>query len=239
MPYRILIVEDEPLVARRLQRLSTEILGDRLAACALATSVEEADQQLAGMDADVILLDLNLAGEDGFDLLKRFTAKAAHTIIVSAQTDRALEAFEYGVLDFVPKPFTRARLSKAFTRLWDSTPDRPAQPRQLSFETRGGFEVVELQDILYFKAADKYSEALLATGDTRFHDKSLNRLEHILASAFVRTHKSYLVHRTAILDIKSLEGSRYALHLSNGTELPVGRTRIDHVRQLLEARLEA
>jgi len=239
MACRILIVEDEPLVARRLQRLSADILSDKLTAASSVTCVTDAEQQLADLDFDMILLDLNLAGEDGFDLLKRFTAKAPHTIVVSAQTDRALEAFDFGVLDFVPKPFTRDRLAKAFARFWNKAPERPALPRQLSFETRDGFDVVELKSILFFKAADKYSEAVLASGDTRFHDKSLNRLEHILASDFVRTHKSYLVHQRAILDIKSLEGSRYALRLANGDQLPVGRTRVDHVRQLLDARLEA
>lgn len=236
MMYRIQIVEDEPLIARRLQRLSGEILGDRLAGSSLATNVSEAEEQQSRTDFDMVLLDLNLAGEDGFSLLKRFTAKAAHTIVVSAQTERALEAFEYGVLDFVPKPFTRSRLEKAFTRLWDKSREAPALPKQLSFETHGGFDVVDLETILFFKAADKYSEAMLTNGKTRFHGKSLNSLEHILASNFIRTHKSYLVLKRAILDIRSLEGSRYALRLANGDQLPVGRTRVDHVRHILETR---
>ena len=235
MSYHILVVEDEPLVARRLLRLTSEILGDRHKNTLIATTVAAAERQLESQDIDLILLDLNLAGEDGFDLLKRFTAKAAHTIVVSAHLERALEAFEYGVLDFVPKPFTKMRLAKALERLWQGAEgDKARITKQLSFETRKGVEVISVDDILFFKGADKYSEAVLKSGDTRFHGKSLNRLENILAVDFVRTHKSYLVHQRAMEDIKSREGSRYALSLKNGEQLPVGRTRVDHVRQLLE-----
>lgn len=236
MSYQILVVEDEPPVARRLQRLTNEIAGEQLGNTFVAPSVVTAETLLKENDIDLILLDLNLAGEDGFDLLKRFTAKAAYTIVVSAYVERALEAFEYGVLDFVPKPFTRARLEKALERLWGGVRGAVPPARQLSFETLGGVEVIALDDILFFKGADKYSEAVLGNGDTRFHGKSLNRLENILAPEFVRTHKSYLVHKGSIAEIRSLEGSRYALHLRNGEQLPVGRTRVDHVRQLLETR---
>lgn len=236
MSYHILIVEDEPLVAKRLLRLIDEILGARLNAINHAISVTDAENLLSAADYDLILLDLNLAGEDGFDLLKQFTAKAAHTIVVSAQTERALEAFEYGVLDFVPKPFTKERLEKALTRLWDWTNDTPAITKHLAFETHGGVDVVALNDILFFKAADKYSEAVMESGLTKFHGKSLHRLEHILSNEFVRTHKSYLVHQKAISNVRSLEGSRYCLELCNGDNLPVGRTRVDHVRQLLDIR---
>ncbi len=234
MSYQILIVEDEPLVAKRLQRLTEEVLGDRREEIVVVQSVTAAENQLNNHTTDLILLDLNLAGEDGFDLLKRFTAKAAHTIVVSAETARALEAFEYGVLDFVPKPFTKTRLAKALERLWLRSEPNQTPTKQLSFETHRGIEVISVDDIVFFKAADKYSEAILRAGETRFHGKSLNRLEDILAEEFVRTHKSYLVHQRAIQDIRSLEGSRYALSLKNGDQLPVGRTRVDHVRHLLE-----
>lgn len=237
MSYQILIVEDEPQIARRLSRLSKDILGDRLAQVSCTFSVEMAEQKIDENDVDLILLDLNLAGEDGFSLLKHFTAKAAHTIVVSAQTERAIEAFEYGVLDFVPKPFSRTRLEKAISRLWSGPEATKTQAKHLSFETHRSTDIISTHEIIFFKGADKYSEAMLANGEIKFHSKSLNRLEDILSGEFVRTHKSYLVHQQAISGLKSLEGSRYELQLSSGENLPVGRTRINHVRQLLDTRV--
>lgn len=233
MSFNLLIVEDEPLVAKRLSRLSAEILGDKLSAQHSAPDVATARSLITAHSSDLILLDLNLVGSDGFDLLKEFTAKAAHTIIVSAETNRALEAFEFGVLDFVPKPFTRERLAKALGRFWKPEfTDAPATS-QIAFEANGGIDVVSTSDILYFRGADKYSEAMLKNGSVKFHTKSLNRLEDILSAGFVRSHKSYLVQCSAIKSLRSLEGSRYELDLSDGNSLPIGRTRVNHVRHAL------
>lgn len=66
---------------------------------------------------DLLLLDLNLNGENGFDILKQTASLSFHTIIISANKDQALKAFEFGVLDFVPKPFNKARLELAFNRI--------------------------------------------------------------------------------------------------------------------------
>ena len=54
------------------------------------------------------------------ELLREAAAGAFHTVVVSANTDAAVRAFEYGVLDFVPKPFGRERLGKSFERMFDS-----------------------------------------------------------------------------------------------------------------------
>lgn len=233
MSFNLLIVEDEPLVAKRLSRLSSEILGGQISAQYSAPDLAEARSLITSHTIDLILLDLNLVGSDGFDLLKEFTAQAAHTIVVSAETNRALEAFEFGVLDFVPKPFTRDRLAKALGRFWKPEFSHQPATSQIAFEAKGGIDVVAVNEILYFKGADKYSEATLNDGAVRFHTKSLNRLEDILSANFVRSHKSYLVQSAAIKTLRSLEGSRYELDLNDGSSLPIGRTRIDHVRQAL------
>ena len=54
-----------------------------------------------------MLLDLNLHARDGFEILKQIVSKSFHTIIISANIDRAIEAFEYGVLDFIPKLYNK------------------------------------------------------------------------------------------------------------------------------------
>ncbi|WWW34360.1 response regulator [Stenotrophomonas rhizophila] len=70
---------------------------------------EAAGDRLQRAVYDGLLLDLNLGGEDGFELLRRAVAGRYHCVVVSAHRERALQAFEHGVLDFVPKPFSRER----------------------------------------------------------------------------------------------------------------------------------
>src|SRR5688572_4889959 len=116
---RVLIVEDEPLLAQRLERFCREILGARLETLRVATLFSEASARLDESPIDLLLLDLNLHGRDGMELLASSVAGSFHTIIVSANTEHALRAFEYGVMDFIAKPFTRERLEQALQRVVD------------------------------------------------------------------------------------------------------------------------
>jgi two-component system response regulator LytT len=113
---RVLIVEDEQMVARRLERLLRQVLGAQLSAVRIASDLDSACVALAEDPDALLLLDLNLGGADGFELLRRARAQGHRTIVVSANFERALEAFELGVLDFIPKPFNADRLRLALRR---------------------------------------------------------------------------------------------------------------------------
>ncbi|MGH6952049.1 MAG: response regulator, partial [Vitreimonas sp.] len=74
---RILLIDDEAVAARRLERLTRAILGAELRELAVVHDLAEARGRLHGGGFDLILLDLNLAGDDGFDLLAEELAGAA------------------------------------------------------------------------------------------------------------------------------------------------------------------
>lgn len=234
----VLIVEDEKLVGDRLQRLTlaNAYLSD--ARIKRADSLSEAEDLIGSHTFDLIFLDLNLAGESGFELLRNCAASPAHTVIVSANTDQAITAFEYGVVDFVAKPFGQVRLDKAVDRYLKGHrgADGGADIRYVCFEHARRAVSVPVDDILLFEATDKYCEALLKNGERRFHSKSMKRLEEMLEGVFLRVHKSWLVQVKAIVSLRSLEGSRYELVMSNGISVPVGRTKVNSIRPLVAAR---
>jgi DNA-binding LytR/AlgR family response regulator len=230
---RLLIVEDEPLIAQRLERMCREILGSALEIVIHAARPEETEVRLAESPIDLMLLDLNLEGSDGMQLLKRSVAGSFHTIIVSANTDRALEAFEYGVLDFVPKPFTRERLAQALGRSTGASARADYAAKYLAVRKHGRIELIAVSDLLYAKGSGSYSELALSTGATELHDKSLEKLQALLPPVFERIHKSYLVRMSAVKALHASEGSHYEVELKNGTRLPVGRTRYKEIRAKL------
>jgi DNA-binding LytR/AlgR family response regulator len=230
---KLLVVEDEPLVAQRLARFCREILGERLERLELASSLPEATAWLDENAIDVALLDLNLDGADGMELLKRSVAGSFHTVIVSANTDRALEAFQYGVLDFVPKPFTSERLGVALARVMAPAGRAAFAAKHLAVKKAGRIELVSMDEVLYVKGAGNYSELVLANGRHELHDKTLERLQSILPPDFERIHKSYLVRLGSIKALHAAEGSHYEAELKNGTRLPVGRTRYKELRDQL------
>ncbi len=231
---KMILIEDEPLVAQRLARFCREILADRLEKLHLAATHAEAGAWLAENAVDVALLDLNLEGQDGMELLKHSVASAFHTIIVSANTDRALEAFEYGVIDFVPKPFTRERLAQAFARAAGPVARTAPAARNLAVKKAGRIELVAVDAVLFVQGAGNYSELVLQDGRRELHDKTLEKLEAILPRDFTRIHKSYLVRQSAIKALHAAEGSHYEAELKNGVHLPVGRTRYKELKETLQ-----
>ncbi len=222
---RILIVEDESRIAKRIEGMTRNIIGDRLQSLKRIDTLQEALEFIETNPLDLVLLDLNLNGHNGFELLGTAVSKPFHTIIISAYKDQAITAFEYGVLDFVPKPFNQDRLALAFKRVTTEILPENKKTKFLAIRKKGRVVLVSVEDVLYVKGAGSYTELFLSEGRKELHDKSLEKLEQLLAPSFERIHKSYLVKLSEISNITVASGSRYMAELRNGESIPIGRTK--------------
>jgi DNA-binding LytR/AlgR family response regulator len=230
---KVLIVDQDARATAQLEQLCRELLGDRLAQLATADSVEVAASRVATTAFDLVLLDPSAWRHDA---RLRFRALGSlPTIIVSAHTELAVAAFEWGVRDFVPKPVNRARLAQALQRTVPAPqpPQADTAERFLAARRAGRIDFIALDDLLYVEGDDKYSSLVYANGRRNFHDKALGRLEAALPDSFVRIHKSYLVRFTMVSRLLVLKGSRYFAELHNGLRLPVGRSRYRAVKSRL------
>ncbi len=230
---QILIIEDETVAARRLERLSRDALGDALTGLHHAFDLEDARTLLDAQPIDLILLDLNLAGDDGFDLFQTDIG-LARVIVVSAFPDRAIEAFGHAVLDFVPKPVEPDRLARALDRALDNREDGRGQKR-LIVRNPGRADFVDPAHIIRIAGADDYCEILLANARTLLHDETLAELERKLPAGFMRVHRSYLANLDYAVSLEQ-DGSGYRLHQADGIDTPVSRRRARDVRTALTER---
>ncbi|WP_339607635.1 LytTR family DNA-binding domain-containing protein [uncultured Roseivirga sp.] len=226
---RVLIVEDESRIAKRVERMTRDILGNTLQSLTHINTLQEALTFIENNPLDLLLLDLNLNGEDGFELLTTAVSESFHTIVISAYKDQAILAFEYGVLDFVPKPFDRDRLEKAFNRRMRKE-KLETQVKYLAVKQRQRIQLIPVDEVLYIKGAGTYTELFLSGGKKELHDKSLERLEQLLSPTFERIHKSYLVKISEVKGIIVNSGSKYMAELKNGAFIPVGRTRYKEIK---------
>lgn len=230
---RILIVEDERPTAEDIQLIVGQILGNKIASIHIETTLANAEAYLQEKTIDVLLLDLNLNAKDGFVILKQVLSKSFHTIVISANTDRAIEAFEYGVLDFIPKPYNSNRLRKAFDRLASTHASDGHAIQYLSVKRGYKIEVVPLRDVCFFKSSNIYVELHLNDGKVEIYDKSMKKLNTLLPPQYYRIHKSYTVNIELIEKILVLGGGQYRAVLTCGDCLPVSRSKIDHLKKLL------
>lgn len=222
---KIAIVEDEAVVARRLERMVREIVGAG-ATVDVAPSLPAA-RALMNRTFDLLFLDLNLNGSDGFQLLEEAAASPFQTVVVSAHHEQAIRAFDYGVADFVAKPWTLERLRIAVER---ATATHAAPGRARCVVVRKGRELrtIRVDDLRFIRGADDYSELHLADGSVHLHEKSLTALESLLPATFVRVHRSYIANLGRVRGLRAA-----ALVLDDDSLVPVGRVYRAAVRERL------
>lgn len=227
----ILLVEDEFMVAKRLKRFIEQALADEINTIHHYATLDDARDFLDDRVIDVLFLDLNLNGQNGFELLKQHISDSFHTIVVSANTDRAIEAFDIGVLDFIAKPFTYERVEKAIHRLKASNEN--GQCQYISYRHLGKIELLAIEEIAYLQAAGHYCEINTVDKQTILHDKTLDKLLKVLPDSFIRIHRSYAVPLKNIKALRTEAGSKYYVILSDETQLPIGRTRYKEIKYRL------
>lgn len=227
---RILIVEDERPTAEDIKLLVEKILGKEIASIHIETTLDSAMFYLQEKPIDVLLLDLNLNAKDGFQLLKQVVSQSFHTIIISANINRAIEAFEYGVLDFIPKPYNIERLKAAFKRLKSSHALDGHSIKYLSVKTGFEIRIIPIEDIRYFKSANIYVELHLNDGHMVIHDKSIKQLIPLLPANYCRIHKSYLVDVNKIESFHTYGGGKNYIILKTGESLPVSRNKRTQIK---------
>lgn len=227
----ILIVEDEAPAARRLRRLVAADLGLEIDDIAVADNLDVAQQIIRETRIDLLLLDLDLSGLDGFDVLRATGAKKPATVIVSANIDRALDAFDHDVVDFVAKPVSAERLSRALARV------REAQSGEMRLIVRaqGRTDIIPASQIVRISGAGDYIEIATTGGQIYLHDDRLEALEKRLPPSFLRVHRSYIVNMAYALQLRTMDRDRRVLMMRNGEEIPVSRRRMSATRAALEA----
>ncbi|MEO1033300.1 MAG: LytTR family DNA-binding domain-containing protein [Bacteroidota bacterium] len=228
----ILIIEDEIRIAKYIRLLLSDELKAHHPQFVLAESLEEGIHVISSRNSfDVVFLDLNLNGKDGFEVLETITSEDFDVVICSAYHEKALLAFEYGVLDFIPKPITKERVKKTVNRYLNTTHTENT-PRYITIKTNKGIERINTAEIIYFKGSDQYSEIHLNQNRIKLHQKSLDRLEKLFNATFMRVHRSYLVRKNLIVKMERVSSSDYHLVLTNEKRIPLGRTKVKEIKKL-------
>jgi DNA-binding LytR/AlgR family response regulator len=195
------------------------LAGSDIESVTLAETLDEALEVTAGGAIDLLFLDLNLGGRNGFRLLDAAVASRFQTIVVSAHHEQALRAFEFGVTDFIAKPFTAERLRKALDRAFGRTSLQPGRTRCLAVRKGAETRVIPIDRVTYISGADDFSELHLDDGSAHLHQKTLAQLAEMLPDSFVRIHRSFIVN---LAGARGMGGT--TLVLADGRALPVGRT---------------
>jgi DNA-binding LytR/AlgR family response regulator len=250
---RLLIVDDEPPARGRTRRLLGGIAGIEIAG--EAGSAAEAREKIASLAPDLLLLDIQMPGEDGFALLQSLDPRPA-VVFITAFDQYAVRAFEENAVDYLLKPFRRERLEEALARARHDL-ERPEElSRRLSellgqvagpapsdrlerFTVRIGNRqlILRAAEVLWFGAEDKLVFA--ATADNRHYvNFTLDELERRLdPRGFARVHRGAIVNLDWAAALRPGFAGTWRLQLKDEarTEVPVSRNRARALKQRLGA----
>jgi two-component system LytT family response regulator len=240
---RVIIVDDEPL-ARAVLR---EYLGAHpdIEIAAECANGFEAVKAITELEPDLAFLDIQMPKLDGFEVAELAGSKTRY-LFVTAYDQFALRAFEIHAVDYLLKPFSRARLDQALDharRLVEAPPQvgpllAQAAQRSLPLERvliRDGarVHVVPVANIAYAEAQDDYV-LIHAGGRSYLKNQPLSELESQLdPSAFVRVHRSYIVNLSAVRRIEQASKDTHCAVLDGDVRIPISRSGYQKVRELV------
>lgn len=249
---RTLIVDDERLARRRIRRLlaaSPEF--DVVGECG---SGGEAIDYLRERDADLMFLDVQMPGTDGFAVLENLPGSHPPLVVfVTAYDDYALRAFEVHAVDYLLKPFDPERFARTVARvrqivhrrngeesgkleaLLAEVRNRPSPASRFAVKGTGRVFFVKQEDIDWVEAADNYV-CLHVGNDTHLLRETMNAIETRLDTGrFARIHRSAIVNLDRIKELRPWFHGEYVVVLQSGSELTLSRSYRDKVLGILNA----
>jgi two-component system, LytTR family, response regulator len=238
LPLRTIIVDDEPRGLNSLEKL-LQINCPDVNVVAACSDADEAIEKINQLQPDLIFLDIAMPAKNGFELLKEIKETPFEVIFVTAHNQFMVEAFHFSAIDYLLKPVDDDLLIDAVKRAQKRIVEKagsknietflhnvqqkhtPANMR-LCIPSLKGFQVVELDDILYAEAAGNYTNFYFSNKHAVCTSKPIHEYEELLSDAgFVRIHKSFLVNLLHITEYIRGEGG--SVILSNGAEIEVAR----------------
>ena len=234
MKLRILIVDDMPLSRQRTRRYlaeaaDAEIVGE----CGDAESAAEA---IGRLSPNLLLLDVQMPGRTGFQLLERIAPEHRPAVVfVTAFDEFAVQAFAVQAVDYLLKPFDRERLGQAlakareFLQRQEGTSPRPAEDRagyldRIAVKSVGRTVFVNIATIDRIETAGNYL-SLHTDKETHMVRETMSQLEGLLnPRQFVRIHRSTIVRIDAIREIQPLFNGDQAVILASGARVVLSRS---------------
>lgn len=225
MKYSTLLIDDERIARNRMRKLlekhenQIDIIGE-------AGNGTEGLEKVNSLNPQLIFLDIEMPGMNGFEMLQKVNTQPK-VIFTTAYDEFALKAFEENSIDYLVKPIHPERLEKAINKLNQldsfsmlqqiakqiSTDATPKTIETIPVNTGKKIILVRVENIVLFKAEDKYVTVFDNEGNKHIINQSLNYLEGQLPTNFLRVHRTHIINKNCIKEIHKTFNSRYSFTL--------------------------
>jgi DNA-binding LytR/AlgR family response regulator len=248
---RILIVDDEP-AARAQLRDVIDSMPD-LVVVGEVSDGNAAIEAIMELDPDIVFLDIDMPGVDGFSVAKATEQLSYQLVFVTAHHQYALQAFDTHAVDYLLKPARPSLIKKSLEKILRqealSLRNHPIESDSpsLMLSDSSRVHLVDLNHVLYIEGLGRYRRIHLSTEGTEIHkldtllsDTTLDEFtDQLWDKGFMRVHRSYLVRLSLVTSLKST-GRQNSVSLKGVTEaIPVARSRAKTLKANLGPELKS
>jgi two-component system, LytTR family, response regulator len=234
-PTRALIVDDEEPARRKVRRFLSE--DPRFVVAGEAGDGLTAVERIVELEPDIVFLDIQMPGLDGFDVIAALPAeRLPHVVFTTAFSEFALKAFEVRAVDYLLKPFDQERFRAACDAWWERRADRgelwrtlsalrpPQHLERLLVRQRDRMVAIRMAEVSRISAEEKYVR-LHVKGGSHLHRAALGELVARLdPKRFVRVHRSEVVNLDHVAGIEPWGHGDATILLRDGTQVLASRS---------------
>jgi len=247
---RVILVDDEPQSSKALD-IKLRELADDIEVVGIFNHPEKAVTAIKKLKPDLVFLDIEMPGMNGFQLLEKLEQFDFEVIFVTAYNEYMLNALHVSALDYLLKPVEAEELNNALSRfrkrilihntllekkeqieLLSETLRDQNGPKRLAVATLQGVTFLKIKEIVRVEALSNYSTFHLVNNQKIMVSKTLKDFESLLTQQnFFRVNRSCIVNTDYIIKYKNEDGGVLELH--DGTEIGVGPHRKSELLDLL------
>lgn len=248
--YTTLLIDDEKLARERLRKLlasfdaTFQIVGE-------AKNGNEAQQLIEKLNPDIIFLDIEMPGKNGFELLSDLS-KLPIVIFCTAHEEYALKAFDTNSIDYLVKPVKLERLEQTVQKINSfqqnltsvqlqqviqqiSQQKKEKKMTSVTVKKKDKILFIKLENVSHFEAKEKYVSIHTDQGE-ELMEQSLTKLEEKLPDYFLRVHRKYIINTHFVKDFQKYFNSRYLISLKDKkkTTITSGRSYKEQLTDWME-----
>jgi len=238
MKLKALIIDDTRIARSELKYLlakyeSIEVIGE-------ASNASEGKISINELNPDVIFLDIQMPGKNGFELLEELD-EVPEIIFTTAYNEYAMKAFEINALDYLQKPISEERLDTAIEKVVERLITKPAiiSKRILKEDSKVFVKdgekcwFVTLRDIKLFEIWDNYTR-IYFNNEKPMIPKTLNYMENRLdPESFFRVNRQQIINLKWIERVEPWFSGSIRVYLKDGTEVDVSRRQSAKFKELM------
>ncbi|MGV3597415.1 MAG: LytR/AlgR family response regulator transcription factor [Bacteroidota bacterium] len=236
---KTIIIDDEPRSCKVLYKILTDYCQD-VEVKTFANNINEGIEAIKFYKPDIVFLDIEMPGGDGFSLLQHFEKPSFCTIMITAYNQFAIQAIKASVFDYVLKPIGIEQIKHTIERY--RRREKPPTPKvdaitklpdKIAIPSQKGYELIDTNNIIWAQASNTYTVFHLTGGASFVSSSNLKKFEEQLETTgkFLRIHHSYTIN---LGHVQRIIKTKYTtVVMSDGKELEVSVRRKEELVKVI------